>query len=342
MNLSSLGHEWALELLEQQIILQQVHHAYLFTGPDGVGRRTLALQFAQRINCSNPPHPGQACESCRICTHTKTMQQIDMSVVQAEKAGSMLKVDQIRALQHSVSLTPTEARFRIGLILDFDQANPNAQNALLKTLEEAPERVILLLTATSAEELLPTIVSRCQLIKLRPLATDTLKAALIQHDGLPESKAAELAHLTGGRAGAALHLAANPDLAEEAQSRAELFFDLIAQNYRQRFSQVDGILKASDPAGSRQKLKDLLQSWIAVWRDALICAVQSNASTTYPARAMVIRKLTDQLSPAVICSNIRLMEEGLLMLEQNVNPRLLLENILLNWPKPSESAKPSA
>ena len=173
------GHEWAETLLQHQIASGQVRHAYLFTGPDGVGRRSLALRFAQAVNCTNPPAPGKACGACRTCTHTERMQQVDLSIIQSETPGAMIKVDQIRTLQHSLSLSPYEARYRIALLLDFEAANANAQNALLKTLEEAPDKVILVITASSAEELLPTIVSRCEQLRLRPLPVEKLAEILI-------------------------------------------------------------------------------------------------------------------------------------------------------------------
>ena len=112
------------------------------------------------------------------------MQQADLHVVTPEKDGGMIKVDQIRDLQRSLILTPYEAKFRIALILNFQRANVNAQNALLKTLEEAPRKVILLLTADSAESLLPTISSRCEILRLRPTSIEYLTTSLIGKEKL--------------------------------------------------------------------------------------------------------------------------------------------------------------
>ncbi len=134
------------------------------------GTPTLALRFAQAIDCTQPPAPGVSCGTCRMCTHLERMQQTDMSIVQAEEAGSTIKVDQVRDLQHSLSLMPYEASYRTAFLLNFQDATESAQNALLKTLEEAPSRVILFVTADAAENLLPTIVSRCEVMRLRPMA----------------------------------------------------------------------------------------------------------------------------------------------------------------------------
>jgi len=325
------GHEWAETLLQHQLASGQVRHAYLFTGPDGVGRRTLALRFAQAVNCTNPPAPGKACGACRICIHTEKMQQVDLSIVQAETPGAMIKVDQIRALQHSLSLSPYEARYRIALLLDFEAANANAQNALLKTLEEAPDKVILLITASSAEELLPTIVSRCELMRLRPLPVDQLTDVLTSNHGVDAATARQVAALSGGRVGVALRYLEDPGEVAGHTELVDSLFELLGCSLRQRFARVEGMIKASDQAGSRAKLRETLQTWIGVWRDALLVASGSTVPITHLAHQDAIQALAERFPADQIHAHMRKLEKGLTMLDQNVNPRLLLENILLDY-----------
>ena len=207
MNWDMLGHEWAVNLLREHVAQGNFRHAYLITGPQGVGRRTLALRFAQALNCPQPLSPGEPCRTCRTCTQIESMQHPDLTVVQAERVGSVLRADQVRDLLPSLSLAPYQARYRFALFLRFEEANHFAANALLKTLEEPPERVILVLTAESAESLLPTIVSRCEMIRLRALNLDTLTTGLQDRWGIPAEDARLFAHLSNGRAGYALKLA---------------------------------------------------------------------------------------------------------------------------------------
>ena len=119
MNWNLLGHEWAVDLLHEHIAQEKVRHAYLLTGPRGVGRRTLALKMAQALNCTQSPAPGEPCYACRNCVRIEQMQHPDLAIVQAEQEGGVLKVDQVRELQRSLALHPYEARYRVALLLRF-------------------------------------------------------------------------------------------------------------------------------------------------------------------------------------------------------------------------------
>src|SRR3972149_10096270 len=131
-----LTHHWAVDLLRGQLAAGQLRHAYLFTGPAGVGRRTLALRLAQAQNCTNPPAPAEFCGVCRACRGFASMQHPDLLLLKVEDGDREIKVDAVRELNRSLSRTPLEARFQVALLLGFEQANDNAKNALLKTLEE--------------------------------------------------------------------------------------------------------------------------------------------------------------------------------------------------------------
>jgi len=130
----------------------------------------------------------------------------DLAVVQAEARGGTLKVDQIASCSAAWRSSHTRQTIRVALLLHFEEAHPSAANALLKTLEEPAPQVVLMLTAEDAELLLPTIVSRCEMLRLRPPAIETVQRELETHWDIPPEKAMLLAHISGGRPGYALQL----------------------------------------------------------------------------------------------------------------------------------------
>jgi len=230
MDWQIFGHDWAVNLLNKHLVNEQLHHAYLFSGPDGIGRRTLALRFAQAINCENKDEQGNPCGECRICCQTMEMKQPDLSIIECAEGSNSIKVDQIRELQHLLSLTPFEAQYRISLLLDFEKATISAQNALLKTLEEAPKRAVLLLTVDAIENVLPTISSRCEIMRLRPMNAQQLSTTLESHWKMDTGNAGLLAQVSGGRLGEALRYAQDPELLEKRKQNLDDLLTLIGQD----------------------------------------------------------------------------------------------------------------
>lgn len=325
-----LGHEWAARLLAQHIGQGEARHAYLFSGPPGVGRRALALRFVQALICPQPPAPGQPCRECRSCQQIERQQHPDLSIVQSEQEGMMLKVDQVRELQRGIVLAPFQSRYRVALLLRFQEANPNAQNALLKTLEEAPERAILLLTADTPESLLPTIASRCEVLRLRPLPVDRLAEALHERWGQEPGQAARLAHLAGGRVGFARRMLADPALLERRQAWLEDLQTLLKAPLRQRFSYADKVSRTREKAAL---LPELYRTWLSYWRDTLLAAAGAESPLTNLAQEAEIRRLAEQVGFAEARARTAALEQALSQLSANVNARLLTEVILMDWPR---------
>ena len=329
MEWNILGNEWAVEMLQTHIRNDQVRHAYLFCGPRGVGRRSLALRFAQALNCPQPPRPGEPCGTCRTCTLTERMQHPDLSVLVAETEGGSIKIDPVRNLQHTLSLSPFEARYRVALLLRFHEATPNAQNALLKTLEEPAERVILLLTADSPESVLPTIASRCEMLRLHRLPLEKLSAALETRWGIPAGEADLLAHVSGGRPGVALRLHHNPDEMEQRHAWLDDLSRMLGSTRRERFTYAAQLTKDRD----REKLLGVFQVWLSYWRDVMLVASGSSAPLTNQDRAEEVHRLGKTLDLPSATTRTQHMEQAIGNLGKNANMQLLTEVLLLDWPK---------
>lgn len=320
------GHDWAVEMLRQHVQHDALRHAYLFTGPSGVGRRSLAIRLAQAIQCQTPSAPGVPCRTCRACRQIEAGQHIDLMVTQAETEGGTLKVEQVREVTKFLSLKPYASPFKVVLFLRFQEANANAQNALLKTLEESPTHALLMLTADNAEQLLPTIVSRCEVIRLRPTTAAAVTEFLTSHN-VEAEKARLLGHLSGGRPGYALRLAADEKALAFRSEKLDDLRELLSSPRRARFAYAEKLAKEKDT------FRQALFIWLSFWRDALLRTAGSDAPLTNLDRAQEVEALGMRLSLAEARRLTEQCEQAIERLEKNVNARLLAEVMLMDWPK---------
>jgi DNA polymerase III subunit delta' len=319
---SIIGHEWAVTLLRQSFTGGRVSHAYLFSGPPQVGKTTLARLLAQALNCTGNEAPCGECASCRkIARGTHP----DVQVVAGRGVGGSLLIDQVRALRRDASLAPYEARTRVLILRQMDRATPEACNSLLKTLEEPPAHLVLVLTADRRELLLPTIVSRCQCLELRPVAAAAIRQAL-EARGVVADRAGLLAHLAAGRVGWALLAGEDESLLRRRQQELDLLFSLFAAG---RVDRLDAAWKISrDGEGARR----LVEVWSTCGRDLLLLCTGDAAHVVNTDQLDRLVPLWRALSLSQAWAMLRALRETAQQLEENVNVRLALEGLLLKLP----------
>ena len=214
---SIIDQEQSIRLLKNILLNGTIPNALLFTGADGIGKKTAAIAFAMACNCvgrealPNNAHFSDAnlsavdpCGRCRSCRKIQSGNHPD--IIRVEPSGSFIRIKQIRDIFDTLSMKPYEARLRIVIISDAQAMNPQAANALLKVLEEPPARTILILTALQTSDLLPTVLSRCQHIRFSPISREKLKTLLGEKHGLNTEDAAILSAMASGSMAKALSM----------------------------------------------------------------------------------------------------------------------------------------
>jgi DNA polymerase-3 subunit delta' len=332
-----VGHDWAVRLLAGALAHNRAGHAYLFTGPDQIGKMTLARAFAAALNCQAEPgeRPCGHCRACRLIAEDK---HPDVRVILpevSERGALSIKIDAIRRLSQDLSLSAYEGRYKIALLKRFDTANANAANAFLKTLEEPPANVVLLLTARESDALLPTITSRCRTVSLRPIPAALIEEVLMTRPyevghGVKPDEASLLARLADGRLGWAIRAHEQPALLQERAAQLEALHKALAGSLVARFAQAETLARKADA------LPALLRVWLSWWRDVALLAYdrRPDAPVSNIDQVEQIHALARQWPRPKVLAALRQTETALRQLDQNANARLVLENVLLAYPRP--------
>jgi DNA polymerase III subunit delta' len=326
-----VGHDWAVRLLHLAIGKDRVGHAYLITGPDQIGKMTLARTFAQALNCTADEIGQRPCGKCRACTLIAGNRHPDVRVVMpevSERGIRSIKIEQIRQLQQDLSLSAYETRHKIALLKRFDTANVNAANAFLKTLEEPPAKVILMLTATDSESLLPTIVSRCRVVSLRPISTTFIEESLMTHWQVKPNQANLLAHLAGGRVGWAIEAHSEPALLQSRTASLDRLYEALQGNLVARFNLAERLSRKSE------NLPVMMQNWSGWWRDVALLAFDRRSQERISNIDQIeeLHKLAGVWANQDILRSLVQTERAMTLLKKNANARLVLENVFLTYP----------
>ena len=328
-----IGQGKAINLL-QHGLQNNPMHAYLFVGPEHIGKMTAAQNLAMALNCEASDRPCLVCPSCKkIAAGNHTDVRV-IGILQKEEEGEEAKVISIRQvedIQHSASLPPFEGKHKVFIIDGAELLSGEAANRFLKTLEEPESNVTFILIATNEKLLLPTVISRCQRIEFPPVPVDELTKALTEKMSIEPERAKLLAALSRGCPGWAIIATDDGSVLEKRKEDLDRLVSLIRAGAEERFAYAARL--AAGFTGDRKAVYDVLDMWRDYWRDMMLVKFGNIHLIMNIDRKDEIIKLAGAFSLTNIKNFIKRLESAREQLSKNVNPRLALEVLMLDIPK---------
>lgn len=328
------GHSRLLSLLARVIARDSMPPAVLLAGPPGVGKRLTAVAIAQAINCLQPQSSKRferdACGECASCRRIARGTHPDVIVVEPGDTGA-IKIEQLRDVIDRSQYRPFEGRRRVVIIDEADAAGPDAQSALLKTLEEPPSASVFILVSSMADALLPTVLSRCPRLRFSPLTPNEVATVLIQDHGYSEQEARVAAAESDGSIGRALE--SQSDDLTDARNAAQRILEEAARNNDpvKRISLARELTDVKgSPAEERNRLAVRLRSLGSLLRDVGIIATRADRSMLANTD---LEKPLEQLASSFDAQRSRrayaAVDRALAALDRNASPKVVADWLLL-------------
>jgi DNA polymerase-3 subunit delta' len=327
----TIGQHKTLELLERSIKNNELSHAYLITGPPHVGKMTLALELTQAINCEGDQPPCKECQPCHKIANRKHADVMIIDDTESSPSDSKTNLeigkDEIKALQHSASLPPYEGKYKVFIINRAENLSHEAANRLLKTLEEPPPHVIIILVTSNDLLVLPTITSRCQRLELRPLPLEQITKLLTSSYKVDNQKARLVAGLSQGCPGWAINAVLDNALLTQRAQFIEDMLALLETTWNERFAY------AAKLGDNKRLAEEILKSWLSCWRDIMLIKYNCKEKAVNSDYLEAFEELCQKLTSKEVENFIDSLNQSLGYITTNANLRLVLEVTLLNMPK---------
>jgi DNA polymerase-3 subunit delta' len=335
----TIGQERAVAVLSRGLAEGRISHAYLFAGPPQVGKATAALEFAQALNCHGEDPPCHRCKQCHLIEEGKHPDVEVMTIGglcdesghdHAGDGSQEIRICQVRRLKRIGSRAPFEGRYRVVIIDPADALNPESSNALLKTLEEPVESLVLILVASREEALLPTVRSRCRLVPFGAMSPEAVTQALQETWEVPAEDAAMLGRLSGGRLGWAVTAWEDETFLSAREAVLEDAYRLTAAGRDERFAYAAELGRRF--SRDRENVLNVLDLWQEWWRDVLLVSAGRPEAVVNAGSLDILTLVAGKYNIEDIVSFIATLRKTRVCLMDNVNAQLALEVLLLRLP----------
>ena len=317
-----LGHEQIIAHLQNAIEEDKVSHAYIFNGPEASGKMMLAGAFAMALQCEG--EGKRPCLECRSCRQAADHNQPDIIYVSHEKPNT-IGVDDIRTqINNDIDIKPYSSRYKVYIVDEAQKMNQQAQNALLKTIEEPPAYAIILLLTTNADSFLQTILSRCITLNLKAVKEDKIKEYLMKHYQIPDYQADICAAFSQGNVGKAIQLASSEEFGELKASVLQLMKRLEDIDL---YEMAGAVKQIAEYKLSVNDYFDLMMIW---FRDVLYLKATNDVDgLIFKDEVYDIKKQAAKRSYQGIETILEALEKAKIRLNANVNFDLVIELLLL-------------
>jgi DNA polymerase-3 subunit delta' len=320
MNWPAIGNDTAIEFLSRSLINEKIAQTYVFTGPDDLGKSTIALAYAKNLQ-------GEAAGF-----------NSDLHILEPLPEKKSISIEQVREFIKTLNLSSFSDSYKIGIIKQADLLSEEAKSALLKTLEEPTEKTTIILLVSDENSLPKTILSRAQVLYFYPVKAGIIYDYLIKECGANRSLAKDLASLVLGRPLKALHFLENADHYSAYLAKAETIINFFKEDLNSRLGNLDKIY--NDKSYSKQAVvsaQEVLEISEGIMRDLLLLNLGESDLLQHvmlkdklmEAKAAIELTYGDN-SGAYILSKMSLISDARKYLNSNVNPRLVLEQFLIN------------
>lgn len=327
-NWEVVGNKNIVEFLQNNIVKDSPAHAYLFVGPEKIGKKMAVENFTKSLLCADKNN--RPCGKCNNCRQIEKGVHPDFFYLNRAKDKKNISIEQARELQGKLSLGSFSNSYKIAVIDGADSLSIEAANSLLKTLEEPTRKTILILIAQRTDALPETIFSRCQVLKFLPVAEKDIFNHLIKR-GVERYQAKILARLSFGRPGMAIELFDNKELLAECREKTEEFFSLSNGGIGSRFEIIDGLANTKIEKGVLMKNLDFsLNMWTIIIRDMLYIKDGLEGLIGNLDFSDKLKQLSHKYSKEQLVKLFGDLYEMRRYLTENVNPKLVLENFVLN------------
>lgn len=319
---SITGHEQIIEHLQNAISSNKISHAYIFNGPEKSGKMMLAESFAMALQCEK--HGIDGCMECHSCKQALSLNQPDIIYLHHDKPNTISVDDIRRQINNDISIKPYASPYKIYIIDEAEKMNQQAQNAILKTIEEPPAYAVILLLTTNADIFLPTILSRCITLSLKVIPDSVIRKFLMEHYQLPDYKADICTAFAQGNIGKAIQLAGSNEFNDIKDSAVQLLKRIHEIDL---YEMIEAVKQISQ---YKLEINDYFDIMIIWYRDVLLYKATSDANNLiFKNEVYDIKTLANKSSYSGIETIMKALEKAKRRLNANVNFDLVIELLLL-------------